>query len=137
MDAFGRFTVNKFMHTPHPQIRSVMTELEDRFAEDVARTSQSRFRSVTDIAMGASLHHHYAYLTGRAVPGKYKLRYVDIGLPDATERLAELANGRRYDFFCLNDVDTPEAEQEQVAEQLRSFLEHYFPFPSRYEVNSS
>ncbi|MGK5448638.1 stealth family protein [Streptomyces radiopugnans] len=133
LDAHSRFTVNKFMHTPHPQIREVMEELEERFAEDVTRTSRSRFRSVTDIAMGASLHHHYAYLTGRAVPGKYKLRYVDVALPDAVDRLASLARHRDHDFFCLNDVNTPEAEQEGVADRLHTFLESYFPFPSRYE----
>jgi hypothetical protein len=129
----GRFTVNKFKHTPHPQVRAVMEELTERFAEDVDRTSRSRFRSVTDIAMGASLHHHYAYLTGRAVPGTYKLRYVDVAQPDAAEALAELAATRRYDFFCLNDVNTPVEQQERVAGTLGAFLESYFPFPSRYE----
>ncbi|MFJ6569677.1 stealth family protein [Streptomyces sp. NPDC091292] len=129
----GRFTTNKFMHTPHPQLRSVMRELEERFAEDIARTSRSRFRSVHDIAMGASLHHHYAYLTGRAVPGKYKLRYIDIARHDAEERLVDLATTRRFDFFCLNDVNTPEEEKESVTARLHAFLESYFPFPSRYE----
>lgn len=129
----GRFTVNKFMHTPHPQMRAVMEELAERFAEDVDRTSRSRFRSVTDIAMGASLHHHHAYLTGRAVPGTYKLRYIDVAKPDAAESLAELARSRRYDFFCLNDVNTPADQQEIVAARLGSFLETYFTFPSRFE----
>ncbi|WP_030548153.1 stealth family protein [Streptomyces albus] len=133
LEAHGRFTVNKFMHTPHPQIRAVMEEIEERFAEDVERTSRSRFRSVTDIAMGASLHHHHAYLTGRAVPGSYKLRYVDVARPDAEERLAELLSTRCFDFFCLNDVDTPAGEQERIAARLHAFLEEYFPFPSRFE----
>ncbi|RVU28988.1 sugar phosphotransferase [Streptomyces antnestii] len=132
-DAHGRFTTNKFMHTPQPQIRAVMEEAEERFAEDVARTSSSRFRSVTDIAMTASLHHHHAYLTGRAVPGKYNLRYIDVAHPDASAGLAELARTRRYDFFCLNDVNTPESEQERITTELRTFLESYFPFPSRFE----
>ncbi|MCC5031952.1 hypothetical protein DMH02_001400 [Streptomyces sp. WAC 00631] len=82
--------------------------------------------------MGASLHHH-AYLTGRAVPGPYKLRYVDVARADAEERLTELLSTRRFDFFCLNDVDTPAAEQERVAARLHAFLEEYFPFPSRFE----
>ena len=37
----------------------------------------------TDIAMGASFHHHQAFLTGRAVPGTYKTRYVDVARGDA------------------------------------------------------
>jgi hypothetical protein len=133
LDAHGRFTVNKFKHTPHPQLREVMNEIEEQFAEDVARTSRSRFRSVTDIAMGASLHHHHAYLTGRAVPGTYKLRYIDVARPDAAESMAELARTRSHDFFCLNDVNTPPDQQERVAAELHAFLETYFPFPSRFE----
>ncbi|MGK5643546.1 sugar phosphotransferase, partial [Streptomyces sp. URMC 126] len=58
---------------------------------------------------------------------------VDVALPDAVDRLASLARHRDHDFFCLNDVNTPEAEQEGVADRLHTFLESYFPFPSRYE----
>ncbi|MFG2312386.1 stealth family protein [Streptomyces sp. NPDC048566] len=133
----GRFTVNKFMHTPHPQIRSVMRDIENRFAEDVQRTSRSRFRATDDIAMGASLHHHHAYLTGRAVPGTFKLRYIDVAKPEAPERMADLLATRRFDFFCLNDVNTPEDRQRQVSERLEAFLESYFPFPSRFELPDS
>ncbi|OIJ63554.1 stealth family protein [Streptomyces mangrovisoli] len=133
LDEHGQFTVNKFMHTPHPQIRSVMRDIEERFTEDVARTSRSRFRATTDIAMGASLHHHHAYLTGRAVPGRFKLRYIDVARPEAADRMAELSASRGFDFFCLNDVNTPAEQQEKVAAELHAFLEAYFPFPSRYE----
>ncbi|NBM18086.1 stealth family protein [Streptomyces sp. GC420] len=132
-EAHGRFTVNKFKHVPHPQIRSVMHEIEQRYAEDVRRTSRSRFRATTDIAMGASFHHHHAYLTGRAVAGSFRLRYVDIGHADAAERLGELRNARKYDFFCLNDVNASAEEQERVDARLRDFLDSYFPFPSRWE----
>ncbi len=133
LDAHGRFTVNKFKHTPHPQLREVMAELEERFADDVDRTSRSRFRDVTDIAMAASLHHHHAFLTGRAVPGTYKLRYIDVARPDAAAAMAELARARSHDFFCLNDVNTPADQQESVAADLHRFLEAYFPFSSRFE----
>lgn len=133
LDEHARFTVNKFMHTPHPQIRSVMRDIEERFAEDVERTGRSRFRAITDIAMGASLHHHHAYLTGRAVPGAFKLRYVDVAQPDAADHLADLLASRRFDFFCLNDVNTPVDERERITSELHTFLESYFPFPSRYE----
>ncbi|MFD5315533.1 stealth family protein [Streptomyces sp. NPDC127098] len=133
MREHGRLIVNKFKHTPHPQIRAVLREIEERFPEEVARTARSRFRSLTDVAMASTLHHHHAYLTGRAVPGKYSLRYIDIGRPEAAAALAELADTRRWDFFCLNDVQTPEEEKENAAARLHSFLESYFPLPSRFE----
>ncbi|MYW64206.1 sugar phosphotransferase [Streptomyces sp. SID8379] len=129
----GRMTVNKFAHTPHPQIRAVMREIEERYAADVDRTSRSRFRAPTDIAMGASFHHHQAFLTGRAVPGTYKTRYVDVARGDADERLAELLTNRRFDFFCLNDVNSPAEQQEEIHRKIHAFLEGYFPFPSRFE----
>ncbi|MCZ7415954.1 MULTISPECIES: stealth family protein [unclassified Streptomyces] len=137
LDSHGRFITNKFKHTPHPQRRSVMRELEERFAEEIDRTSRSRFRSTDDIAMGATLHHHFAYLTGRAVPGEFNYRYVDIGRPDAEERLVELETTRGFDFFCLNDVDVPEESRERVQVRLHAFLESYFPFPSTFERTSS
>ncbi|WP_406295970.1 stealth family protein [Streptomyces sp. NBC_00624] len=132
----GRMTVNKFAHAPHPQLRSVMREIEERYAEDVDRTSRSRFRAPTDIAMGASFHHHQAFLTGRAVPATYKARYVDVARGDADERLAELLTNRRFDFFCLNDVNTPSEQQEEIHQKIHAFLENYFPFPSRFERNT-
>ncbi|MFD6416139.1 stealth family protein [Streptomyces sp. NPDC060194] len=135
-DAHGRFVVNKFMHTPHPQIRMVMREIESTFTEDVERTSASRFRSTADVAVTTSFHHHHAYLTGRAVPGKYKLRYIDMAAEDAFDSLATLAEERRFDFFCLNDVHTPADRQEEVGRRMSEFLQGYFPFPSRFEISS-
>ncbi|RKN40051.1 stealth family protein [Streptomyces hoynatensis] len=129
----GRRIVSKSKHTPHPQIRAVMQELEELFPEEIGRTARSRFRALTDVAMASTLHHHHAYLTGRAVPGKYALRYIDIGRPESAGALAELAATRRWDFFCLNDVQTPEEEKENAAARLHAFLESYFPLPSRFE----
>ncbi|MGV9880009.1 stealth family protein [Streptomyces sp. NPDC003006] len=133
LDTRGRLAVSKFKHAPQPQLRSVLAELERLFAEDVTRTSRSRFRSVADIAMTTALHHHHAYLTGRAVPGKYRQRYVDIGKAGTREALAEFGPGHKYDFLCLNDVDTPAADQERVAAELQTFFDSFFPFASRWE----
>ncbi|TDQ51413.1 stealth family protein [Actinorugispora endophytica] len=136
LDSHGRFITHKFKHTPHPQLRSVMRELEERFAEDVERTSRSRFRATTDIAMAASLHHHYAFLTGRAVAGEFSFCYVDTGLDTAEERLAKLEAERGFDLFCLNDVSMDESARERTAERLHRFLEAYFPYPSSFERRS-
>ncbi|PWV57614.1 stealth family protein [Nocardiopsis sp. L17-MgMaSL7] len=132
---FGRAITNKFKHAPHPQVRQVALEMEERYREELERTARSRFRSLSDVAFTATLHHHYAVLTGRAVPGEYRMRYVNIGLPDAAERLEALQSAE-VDFFCLNDVDTPEEAQEAVALMVHGFLEPRFPFPSRYEKSS-
>jgi hypothetical protein len=61
------------------------------------------------------------------------LRYIDIAAEHAAEHLDALAAGRDYDFFCLNESDTPPDRREVADRQVREFLEFYFPFPSVFE----
>ncbi|MFF6984511.1 stealth family protein [Streptomyces sp. NPDC008343] len=133
LEKFGRMTTNNFMHTPLPQHRETLHALEHLFPEDVRRTTASRFRSPQDIAMTAPLLYQYALMNGQGVPGKFSFRYVNISRPDADARLADLRRTRRFDFFCLNDVDVPPEEREQVSVRMSEFLEDYFPFPSPFE----
>ncbi|QOV37272.1 stealth family protein [Streptomyces ferrugineus] len=129
----GRHITHKSLHTPHPQLLSVMREMESLGIEELKQTSYSRFRSTSDVAPASTLHHHWAMATGRAVPADYRFRYVQLGTPDMHRRLARLAAGEDVDFFCLNDVDTaPEARPEAEA-AIRTFLERKYPFPSRFE----
>ncbi|MEU9338112.1 stealth family protein [Streptomyces sp. NPDC048290] len=133
LDKFGRMTTNNFMHTPLPQQRETHLALEQLFPEDIRRTMGSRFRNPQDIAVTAPLLYQYALMTGHGVPGKYSFRYVNISRPDAEHRLADLRRNRRFDFFCLNDVDVPAEEREQIGQRMNAFLDDYFPFPSPFE----
>ncbi|MFF7160885.1 stealth family protein [Streptomyces sp. NPDC008086] len=133
LERFGRMTTNNFMHTPLPQRAETLRDLEELFPEDIARTTASRFRSPRDIAMTAPLLYQYALMTGRGVPGKYSFRYVNISRPDAEARLTDLRRTRRFDFFCLNDVDVQPEERERVGVRMNEFLEDYFPFASPFE----
>ncbi|MEU1692443.1 stealth family protein [Streptomyces hirsutus] len=132
-EKFGRMTTNNFMHTPLPQRRRTLQALEELFPEDIRRTTASRFRSPQDIAVTAPLLYQYALMTGHGTPGKYHYRYVNISRPDAEQRLADLRRNRRFDFFCLNDVDVQPEERERVGVRMSGFLEHYFPFASPFE----
>ncbi|UFR03745.1 stealth conserved region 3 domain-containing protein [Streptomyces sp. Go40/10] len=129
----GRYVTHKSLHTPHPQLLSVMREMEGLGIEELERTSYSRFRSTADVAPASTLHHHWAIATGRAVPAEYSFRYVQLGTPDMRRRLARLAAGEDVDFFCLNDVDTAPADRVAAQEAIRAFLERKYPFPSRFE----
>ncbi|MFI9153026.1 stealth conserved region 3 domain-containing protein [Streptomyces sp. NPDC053367] len=129
----GRQITNKSLHTPHPQLLSVMREMEALEIEELRRTSYSRFRSTSDLAPASTLHHHWALATGRAVPAEYLFRYVQLGSPDMRQRLARLAAGEDVDFFCLNDVDTPPAARAAAQRAIGAFLERKYPFPSRFE----
>lgn len=129
---FGRRLSTMLAHTPHPQQRSVLTELEEQFPDAIARTRRSPFRGAGDVAMATSLHHYYAFFSGRAVPSRLTYRGVTLGGPDLKERLRALTE-RRFQTFCLNDslVDAPEPERKSRI--LSRFLERYFPEPSSFE----
>ncbi|MEW1779914.1 stealth family protein [Streptomyces sp. NPDC086777] len=129
----GRHITHKSLHTPHPQLLSVMREMESLGIEELERTSFSRFRATSDVAPASTLHHHWAMATARAVPAGYRFRYVQLGTPDMHRRLARLAAGEDIDFFCLNDVDTPPDARSAAEAAIRRFLDRKYPFPSRYE----
>ncbi|MBT3154360.1 Stealth CR1 domain-containing protein, partial [Streptomyces sp. CHD11] len=133
LKTFGRSITYKFLHTPHPQLRDVMNDLERDYPEAMAQTMRSKFRSIDDVAPATSFHHHMAMLTGRAVPEKFRYRYVDVGKPHMEKRMEDLKERRGYDFFCLNDVDTEPNRREYVRAYVRDFLDWYFPCPSSFE----
>ncbi len=130
---FGRTVTSKFQHAPHSLQRSVMDDVEADFAAEVAQTAAAQFRGPGDISMSAALGHYYGYATGRSVPGRLAYAYVDIGLPDAADRLAPLLGGRGVDAFCLNDNEPSDVEPDIQEATVRSFLEALFPVPSRFE----
>ncbi|MFJ1878414.1 stealth family protein [Streptomyces chartreusis] len=129
----GTNITHKSLHTPHPQLLSVMREMESLGIEELERTAYSRFRSTSDVAPASTLHHHWAIMSGRAVPADYRFRYVQLGTPDMRRRLARLAAGEDIDFFCLNDVDTDPAARPAAQAVIHDFLERKYPFPSRFE----
>jgi hypothetical protein len=135
-DTFGRILTRKMKHTPHPSRRSVLAEIEMRFAEQVAATAEHQFRHPDDIALLSSLQQYYAYLTGRAAPGQIRYVYTDLADPGTPLQLARLLHDRDLDAFCLNDTDSADALVPEQAALLAEFLPAYLPFPSRWELAS-
>ena len=130
---FGRTPANIFYHSPVPQRRSTMAELERRYPDEFARTWSNQFRSHTDIEPNSWLHHYYGYLTGRAVPASISYTYAELGRPEARPRLTRLARTRDRDVFCINDhVDATPDDHAFAAD----WLARYFPVPSRFEKPS-
>lgn len=133
--SFGSLVSNKFKHVPHSLRRSVLAEMEDTFPGEFERTGSSQFRQPTDISIAASLHHYYAYATGRGVTGSLRYFYADIARADTPDRLARLLRSRDYDVFCLNDHDSSNVDLDEQACMLGQFLKTYFPLPSSFERN--
>lgn len=133
-DAVGRSVSHHFQHAPHPQLRSVLAELEAKDPQMFARVAASAFRSETDLSISSSLHHYYAYATGRAVPGRLEYLYLDVNHPGAPQRLGRLLRERPADVFCINDTPGPERDEAGKARMLHEFFERYFPLRSSFEL---
>ncbi|WP_052359553.1 stealth family protein [Actinoplanes friuliensis] len=133
-EAFGRVLTRKMMHTPHPSRRSVIAEIEERFAEHIDATASHQFRHPDDVSLLSSLQQYYAYLTGRAVQGSIDYKYADLAAPATPFKLAELLRHRNLDAFCLNDTDSDEALACEQAALLADFLPAYLPFVSPFEL---
>jgi hypothetical protein len=130
---FDRTMTNKFKHVPHTQRRDVLLELEERYADEFARTAAHQFRDPGDLSIAASLHHYHAYLTGRSVEGRMRYFYADIAAPETAGRLRRMLRTRNYDAFCLNDHDSSGLDPVVQQQMLHGFLSRYFPLPSSFE----
>ena len=130
---FGLTVTHKFRHTPHPQSKSVLTEMERDFPQLFEAVAASKLRHPDDYSIASSLQHHYAYATGRAVPATISYGYVDIASADIEHKLEHL-DRRQLDVFCLNETYFDKTSKTSVNEILWSFLESRFPVPSSFEV---
>jgi hypothetical protein len=126
----------KYQHVAHPQSRAVQLDLESRYAEEVARTVRTPFRSPADVSAAASLAHSFGFVTGRAGPGELSYLYCDIAERRAPIKLSRLARQRDADMFCLNDVGDAPRSGHDPERLLSEFLAAYFPLPSRFEGGS-
>jgi hypothetical protein len=133
-EAFGRVLTQKMKHTPHPSRRSVLTEIEGRFAADVATTASHQFRHPDDISLLSSLQQYYAYLTGRAAPGEIRYMYADLADSAAPFKMARVLRNRHLDAFCLNDTDADAATAAEQEALLADFLPAYLPFAAPFEL---
>ncbi|HEY9523944.1 MAG TPA: stealth family protein, partial [Thermopolyspora sp.] len=126
----GRMLTQKMKHVPYALRRSLLEELEERFAAQFAGTSQHRFRECTDVSVVSSLAHYYGYLTGRAIRGSIGYTYVDLAQDRTKRKLRTMLALRPHDAFCLNDTAPTTPEQDTL---LIAFLQDYYPTPSPFE----
>lgn len=133
---FGAHLNHKMKHVPHALRRTVLYEIEERFAQHHQRTAASRFRHSTDISVTSSLYHYHAFLTGRAVPGSIRYSYFDLAGFETPQRLRNLLARRDREVFCLNDTTADGDDGEIQRSLLLPFLEAYFPVPSPFELGT-
>lgn len=131
---FGRITTRHLEHSAAPLRRSVVSQMEQEFPAEFAKTAGSRFRAADNISVTNSFYHYYALLTGQAVTQTAaKVKYVDTTVRAGLNYLPKLLSKRNMDFFCLNDGSFPEVPAEERAELVTDFLEKYFPIKAPWE----
>lgn len=131
---YGRTITQKMKHVPYALRRSVLEEVDELVRDQVLATAAHQFRHPGDLSIPSSLHHYWALLTGRAVPGTIRYGYADLAHPSTPVRLRELLAKRRCDVFCLNDTDTGETEFGDQMVMMAEFLAAYFPFRAPFEL---
>ncbi|MFD8915325.1 stealth conserved region 3 domain-containing protein [Streptomyces sp. NPDC059575] len=134
--AFGRVLVNSFIHAPHPLRRSVMSDLEERFPDEVTGTAHHQLRNAADVSVASSLHHYVGYYTARSVPGAISSGFVNVGLSEQVKKLNRLLATRSHDVFCLNDFHDGDVSEDEQDATLAAFLPSYFPIASQFEAGS-
>ena len=122
------------MQERNVQERSVLEEMETKFPEVFSGTASHQFRHTGDYSIASSLHHYYAYLTGRAVPDDIRYVYTDLSNPMTATRLRGLLRRRDMDVFCINDTDSNPEQAEEEQRMLSEFFEQYFPERSSFEL---
>ena len=130
---FGRLVTQKLKHVPHALRRSTLDEIEREFPTELRRTMGSRFRSPDDVSLASAFAHHYGFLTGRAVPGDLRYRYLDLVEPALLQWLERMRRERPFEMFCINDTIGTDEQLRRRGRVVVEFLEDYFCCPSPLE----
>ena len=125
-------TTNALAHAPYAVRTSVLAEIEERFAEVVARTTRAPFRSDTDISTLSSFAQHYGLLTGNAYAAEADTVFVNIANSDLDWQLSQLLL-RGQDFYCLGDHHDHGFRASRLDEMLTTFLREYYPVAAPWE----
>ncbi|MDI3408896.1 glycosyltransferase [Streptomyces cavernicola] len=115
-ELLGRTLTHGVLQAPYALRRSVLAELAER--------------------RPPSLQQHYAYLTGRAVPGTLAYECVNLADRAGHGQLGRLLQCRDRTAFRIAESPTGALPEQERTLALRAFLTAYFPVPSPYESRS-
>ena len=130
---FGRVVTGKPYHSPYPLSRTVMCDMEQRFADVVRATQHSRFRSPTDLSTAASFAQHFALATGRAVLGDISTEYVNVESGRLDWHLDRIRLDDRLDTYCVNETHRDGAEHADRERRIIDFFDDVLPISAPWE----
>lgn len=118
-------------HTAFALRRSVLAEMESRWAESFAALRKRKFRTPGDINVTSFLYHHYAIFGGQAREIKINNAFVKSLDVRWRDKLKDAKNSR-YDTFCINEGGSEEPASDWHP-SVRAFLEERFPKKAPWE----
>lgn len=131
---FGVSPTQLHRHTPYALKKTVLHEIERTYPFEIAATSSSKFRNVTDISLPSFLYHHYSYLTRHSIRNSPLIsRLIKFTNPNYKARLQRLLRAQDVDVVCIND-GAGSAESLEWNQTVDAFYATYFPEKSQYEV---
>lgn len=119
-----------FLHTPVPQLRSLLFELESRYPAVFEGTWSHQLRSPEDFQINGWMHHYIGYLLKRTVPGTISYDYFSLDDKALRARLERLLQTREKATFCINDSSN--ALPENI-DYLQHWLRRYYPIAAPWE----
>jgi glycosyltransferase involved in cell wall biosynthesis len=128
--------VEALQHTPHAHRRDVLLELDRRFADDLARTRASRFRTGTDISLLSSLTQYVGYLSDRYQPGEIAYRFFPVRSLFSAAAVEAVLTDEELDVLCLGEPGPTERVRPGTEERLTEFLADLLDLPTLGEALS-
>jgi len=128
------YAIRKFKHTPLPQIKSILFELENKFSDELSQTRKSRFRQPTDISLTSSLLFNYAYFKNLAEIKPIRYTYINLASEDCLFQLKKSTTSieaKRPDVFCINDGEGDLSDE--VEKEFIEIMNNFLPEKSKFE----
>ncbi len=129
------YAINKFKHTPLPQIKSKLIELEALFPTEISVTRSSRFRQPSDLSITSSLLFNYAYLKHDAYKNPINYAYINLDTHHyefSLNKSTTASENDRPDVFCVNDGDG-NLNHDEIKVNFIKIMNNFLPIKSKFE----
>ena len=133
---FGVSPTRLHKHSPYAMCKSVMFEMEDKYAPEFERTRQGAFRSASDISTASFLFHHYGYATRAVAYSGFRSKLVKNTARNLEADFKVMTEEFPVRTFCLNDGKDSH-DDERWNTMICDFLEARFPLPTAAELGTS
>lgn len=135
LEEYNFWVVRKFKHVACPVNKHYARTLEKEMKHHVEKTRAQRFRTYQDISFLTCAYYHYMTVLGKYAEGNLKYGYVDVNSNIELYRMKTnlvKPTTRRWDVFCLNDVDSESGELTKLF--AKTVLEDIYPFKTPFET---